>query len=151
MEGKFYIDLAIGDHFSTSAHIITQADITRFAELSGDNNPIHTDSEFARHTSFGQPIAHGLLIVSRLSGLVVKSGLHKGTIIALRRMDNIEFIKPVFAGDTIHGEVEVLDKSDKETAGLVKFGLKGMNQQHETVVEMTYDVLLRKRNTHEQP
>jgi acyl dehydratase len=151
MGGKFYEDLAIGERFSTSAHTISQADINRFADLSGDYNPIHLDSEFARHTPFGQPIAHGLLIVSRLSGLVERSGLHEGTIVALRRMEKIEFINPVFAGDSIHGELAVLDKQDKETAGLVKFGLKGMNQQRKVVVEMTYDVLLRKRNAHAQP
>ncbi len=87
----------------SAARTITEADIVMFASLSGDWNPIHTDAEFAKKTIFGQRIAHGLLTLSVVAGLLVRLGLTERTIVAFYGIDKLRFTKPVFIGDTIKG------------------------------------------------
>ena len=153
--GQYFEDLNPGDAFTTPARTVTEADVVQFAGLSGDYNPIHTDYEFCRETPFGRPIAHGLLTLSILTGLLERTGVQEGTIVALRRVLDLEFRKAVFPGDTIHGELEVLEKelrekepregSGREGSGRVRFRMRGVNQRGETVVDLRYDVLLRRR------
>jgi len=145
--GKYFEDLSPGDTFVTPARTVTETDVVLFAGLSGDYNPIHTDREFCRETPFGRPIAHGLLTLSILTGLLERTGIHEGTIIALRRVQNLEFLKPVFPGDTIRGEIKVLEKEQRERSGMVRFHMSGINQKGEIVVKLTYDVLLGRRAT----
>ena len=146
MTGRCYEEIKIGERITTPARTVTEADIVLFAGLSGDQNPIHTDAEFCRGTPFGRPMAHGLLVVSILSGLLERTGIQEGTIIAMRRMNEIEFRIPVFPGDTVHGVIEALEKSAHKAGGLVKFRMTGLNQRAETVLLLVYEVILKSRN-----
>jgi 3-hydroxybutyryl-CoA dehydratase len=99
--GKF----AVGQKASFS-RTITETDLVQFAGLSGDFNPIHVDSEYAKQTRFGQRIAHGILTTSLLSRLL---GMHlpgKGSVYLGQ---TLRFLKPVFIGDTITAQAEVID------------------------------------------
>ena len=145
MTGKHYEEIEIGARVTTPARTVTEADIVFFAGLSGDQNPIHTDAEFCKNTPFGRPIAHGLLVVSILSGLLERTGIQEGTIVAMRRINEIEFKAPVFAGDTVHGVVEALEKSAHQAGGLVKFRMSGINQRGETALTLVYEVILKRR------
>ncbi|MPY85837.1 MAG: dehydratase, partial [Actinophytocola sp.] len=80
--GRYYDDLSVGDTFTTPARTITEYDVAAFAGLSGDYNPVHTDREFATATSFGQPIAHGVLGITVATGLIARTGLFDGTAVA---------------------------------------------------------------------
>ncbi len=76
----------------------SKEDIVRFAELSGDTNPVHLDEEYAKQTRFGKPIAHGLLTSTILSQLL---GVHLPGKGSIYMEQTIRFTAPVFAGDTI--------------------------------------------------
>ncbi|XP_020903549.1 hydroxyacyl-thioester dehydratase type 2, mitochondrial-like [Exaiptasia diaphana] len=85
--------------------VFKQSDVNTFAELTGDRNPIHTDNEFAGNGRFAGCVVHGVLV----NGLI--SCLH-GTILpgagCLVVSQNIKFISPLFVGETVSAEVEVL-------------------------------------------
>ena len=80
-----------------------------FADLTGDNNRIHTDAEFSKAGPFGQRIAHGLLGLSIASGLAWQTGILDGTVIAFREVNEWKFIKPVFIGDSVQAELNVTE------------------------------------------
>ncbi len=109
---------------------ITEADLVRFAELSGDYNPIHIDSEYAKQTRFGQRISHGLLTASVLSGLL---GMHLPGKGSVYMGQTLRFVKPVFIGDTITAQAEVIDfDSDR---GIMKLKTECLKQDGTLVLE----------------
>ncbi len=103
--GYCYEDLSVGmaEEF---AKTITDADILSFAEVSGDNNPMHLDEEFARGTFFRTRIAHGMLTASFISTIV-------GTLLpgpgCIYLNQNLKFLAPVRIGDTVTARVSVAD------------------------------------------
>ncbi len=115
--GLYFEDFSLGQKVVTEKRTITEGDIMTFAELSGDNNRIHTDPEFSKTTMFGKQVAHGLLGLAVASGLAWKTGILDGTVIAFREVNERKFDKPVFIGDTIYVEMEV-----KETKALPRIG-----------------------------
>lgn len=107
--GLYYEEFEVGRQFITTSRTITEADIVNFAGLSGDFNQIHTDAHYAAQDTFGQRIAHGLLVQSIASGLSVQSGFIEGTVLAFREL-SAKFSLPVFIGDTVHVELEIVEK-----------------------------------------
>lgn len=107
--GRYFEQFAVGDSLVTAARTITEADIVRFAGLSGDFNQIHTDAVYAADGPFGRRIAHGLLVQSIAVGLAVQTGFIEGTVLAFREL-SCKFSLPVFIGDTIHVKLEVVEK-----------------------------------------
>jgi len=115
--GLYFEDFQINQLIITSGRTITEADIVNFAGLAGDYTQIHTDAEYCKETPFGQRVAHGLLIMSVISGLGAQTGIMEGTVLAFREITDWKFVKPVFIGDTIHAEMEV-----KQTKYLRRIG-----------------------------
>lgn len=105
--GMYFEEFEVGASLTTASRTITEADIDNFAELTGDNNLIHLDAEYAAKTQFGQRIAHGMLVLSIATGLVVQTGVMEGTIIAFREIAKMKFSSPVFIGDSIHAILTV--------------------------------------------
>lgn len=114
--GRYFEEFALGDRVITVGRTITEADIVAFAALSGDFNRIHTDAAYASAHSFGQRVAHGLLIQSIASGLAVRTNFIEGTVLAFRELET-KFSLPVFIGDTIHVELEVVDTKPLKRLG----------------------------------
>jgi 3-hydroxybutyryl-CoA dehydratase len=85
---------------------ITDADIAKFAEATGDTNPVHLDDAYARTTRFGGRIAHGLLTAGLVSAVMANRLPGPGTIYLSQ---TLEFKAPVRPGDTVTAEVEVLE------------------------------------------
>lgn len=83
---------------------VTESDVTAFACLTGDFHPQHTDAEWAASSPFGERIAHGLLVLSLAAGMV---DFDPDEVIALRRVRDVVFKRPVKLGDTIHVEMEM--------------------------------------------
>lgn len=102
------IEFTIGQSASFS-RTVTETDFTLFAGLSGDYNPIHVDKEYAKQTFFGERISHGLLTASFLSRLL---GMHMPGPGSIYVSQTLNFIKPVYIGDTITAQAEVI-KIDK--------------------------------------
>jgi acyl dehydratase len=143
----YFEDFQVGQRFTTPARTVTEADIVNFAGISGDYNPIHTDAEFARSTPFGAPIAHGLLVLSMLTGLRQRSGHFEGTIIAWLEIKNYRFLKPVFIGDTVHGETEILEKREtsRPDRGILVQKVRVLNQKGEVVQEGEFVTMVKRR------
>lgn len=85
---------------------VTDADIVKFAEATGDANPVHLDDAYARGTPFGGRIAHGLLTAGLVSAVLANRLPGPGTVYLSQ---TLEFKAPVRPGDTVTAEVEVLE------------------------------------------
>lgn len=96
-------DLRVG-MTATFAKTITEADIVLFAGVSGDNNAVHTNEEFAATTSFGGRIAHGFLTASVISAAIANRLPGPGTVYLGQQM---RFLAPVRPGDTVQASVTV--------------------------------------------
>ena len=89
---------------ATFEKTVTQDDIARFAQVSGDHNPLHTDSAYAARTRFKQPIAHGMLAAGYISAALGTKLAPGGVVIYLGQ--NLRFMAPVKAGDTLTATVK---------------------------------------------
>lgn len=138
----YYEDFETGMTFETPGRTVTEADIINFAGVSGDFYSLHTDEEYASRTIFRGRIAHGLLVVSIVTGLWFRLGLFEGTLIALYGIDRLRFIKPVRPGDTIRARVTVVDKTEKEKGGLVTLRNEVYNQRGELVAVFDAKILV---------
>ena len=85
--GMYFEDFEIGKNIVTSRRTVTQTDIVNFACLSGDHNAPHIDHEFCKTQPYGEPIAHGPLVLAMVGGLQCLSGINDGTIIAMMGLD----------------------------------------------------------------
>ena len=142
--GLYCEEFEVGQKTVTVGRTVAEGDIFNFAGFSGDYNQIHTDAEFASGTPFGQRIAHGLLGLSIASGLVMRTGMLEGTVIAFREINNWKFINPVFIGDTIHVETEVIETKalPRIGGGSVVIVLDVKKQTGETVMKGTWTALI---------
>jgi acyl dehydratase len=142
--GLYFEQFQPGLRFVTAARTITEGDIVTFAGLSGDYNQIHTDAEFSKGTPFGQRVAHGLLVLSVASGLAMRSGVLEGTVLAFREINNWKFSSPVFIGDTVRVELEVIETKalPRLGGGAVVIELAVKNQRNETTMRGSWTALV---------
>jgi 3-hydroxybutyryl-CoA dehydratase len=126
---KKYSDIQVGDQ-GTYSKTIRDEDIRRFAEITGDFNPVHVDEEFARNSLFGGRIAHGFLTGALISTVF-------GTILpgpnTIYLSQELNFKAPVKIGDTITAECEVLEKKDAKK--ILKFKTQVKNQAGKVVLD----------------
>lgn len=142
---RYYDDFQVGDIEVTRARTITETDIVNFAAFSGDWYPLHTDIEYAKKSPFGERIAHGMLVLSVATGLMP---LYEMAIIAFYGMDKVRFTAPTKIGDTIHVELEVIEKQDKgELGGVVSLNESVKNQRGEDVAISTIKVFIAKKSS----
>jgi 3-oxoacyl-[acyl-carrier protein] reductase len=120
-----YDTITIGDTAKLS-HIITQQDINHFVELTGDDNKLHMDADYAGTTIFKKPVAHGMLGASFISTVIGTKLPGDG---ALWFAQNLEFILPVRIGDTITVVAEVLKKYDRDQTIELKTDIFNQHKQ----------------------
>ncbi len=144
MAGLYFEEFHIGQTIATKSRIVSEKDILNFAELSGDNNRIHTDAEFSEAGPFGRQIAHGLLGLSLASGLLWQTGILDGTVIAFREVNEWKFIKPVFIGDDVHAELVVADAKamPRIGSGTVVVTVELKNQKDEVCMRGNWTLLV---------
>ena len=145
--GLYFEDFALGQAIITQGRTVTETDVVTFAGLSGDYNQIHTDAAYAAGTPFGQRIAHGLCAMSIASGLVTLTGVMEGTVLAFREIQEWKFSKPVFFGDTLHVEAEVVELKPlpRLNGGGVTIKLNVVNQKGDVVQSGKWTVLMLSR------
>ncbi len=132
-------DLAIGETLNTGSRIITLQDIEHFAEFTGDNFYAHMDDAAAKRNPFfpGQ-VAHGYLLLSFAAGLFVEP--NEGPVLANTGLDNLRFMQPVAAGDSIKVRLTVKQKTPRnEEYGEVRWHVTLTNQDGDKVAE--YELL----------
>jgi len=146
--GKYYEDLAVGQHFKhVQGRTITEADNTLFCALTMNTQPLHLNADFAARSVFGQRIVNGLLTMSLAVGLTV-SDLTEGTVVANLGYDHVSHPNPVFHGDTLYVESEVLEKRESRSnpdRGLVRLKHIGRKPDGTVAVELERTVLFLKR------
>lgn len=109
------MELKVGDKFSTN-RLVTDDLIRKFADVSGDHNPIHLDEEVAKNTRFGRRIAHGMLSGAFISA-VLGYEFSERSIVYLSQ--TLKFVAPVFIGDTVTATAEVTNiRQDKPVVTL---------------------------------
>jgi acyl dehydratase len=148
MPGKFYEDLEVGMIFQHSiGRTITEADNTFFNALTMNTQPLHLNEDFSSKTKFGTRIVNGILTLGVVIGISVNE-LTEGTIVANLSYEKVEHPKPVFHGDTIYVETQVLEKRasrSKPDRGIVKLNHLGKNQSGEVICDVERTVLFLKR------
>jgi acyl dehydratase len=147
MRGMYWEEWEIGAEFESPARTVTEADVTIYAGLSGDYNPLHINEEFCKKTQFGTRIAHGPLIYAIAAGLVFQLHLYDDTLIAFLGFDSLKFTKPVKPGDTIRARIKVLEKRETSNPdrGVMKRQLQVLNQRDEVVQDAVQAFLLKRK------
>jgi 3-hydroxybutyryl-CoA dehydratase len=125
----------------TRGRTITEADVVAFAALTGDMHPQHTDAVWAAGSHFGERVAHGMLVLSYCVGLVE---FDPERVVALRRVANAVFKRPVALGDTIHVEsaVEAVDPL-ADGHSLMTCSWRVLNQDGLLVARATVELISR--------
>lgn len=118
----------IGDQASLRKNI-TDQEVQQFAALTGDHNPLHLDDSFARQTRFGRRIAHGMLGASLISAVIGTMLPGPGSIYLSQ---TLQFLKPVFIGDTLVAQVKVV--KIREDKPIVTLETVCYNQNGEIVI-----------------
>jgi len=145
--GLFFDEFTPGRRFITTERTITEEDITEYAGLTGDDDPMHTDAAYAARHFFGRQVAHGLLGLSIGSGLAVQLGIMDGTLLAFREVLDWKFSAPICIGDTIQAVIVVsaVKAVPRLGAGLVTLYTEINNQAGRIVQHGKWSVLIRNR------
>jgi acyl dehydratase len=150
MPGKFYQDLEVGQKFRhTLGRTVTEMDNTLFSMLTMNTQPLHTNEDFAAKTQFGQRIVNGLFTLGLVTGLTVAE-LTEGTIVANLGYDHVRHPNPLFHGDTVYAESEVLEKRDSNSrpdVGIIRLKHWGRKPDGTVVVEFERTVMFLKDNS----
>jgi 3-hydroxybutyryl-CoA dehydratase len=120
-----YSDLKAGQKASLQKKI-TEDDLSHFIAITGDKNPLHVDALFAEQTFFGQRIAHGMLSASLFSTLV---GMHIPGTGAIYKSQTLEFLRPVFIGDTLTAWFEIIAIDPEKERIEIKSWIENQNGQ----------------------
>jgi len=134
--GLFFEEFQIGMVFKHPIRrTITEADNVFFSAMTHNPAALHLDAEYAKTTEFGQRLVNSCLTLSFMVGISV-GDTTLGTSVANLGWDEVRFPKPLFHGDTIHVETEVLDMRPSKSRpgqGLVTFAHRTFNQRDEMV------------------
>jgi acyl dehydratase len=149
MAGLYFEDCPVG---LTVAHAtrrtVTETDNVLFCAMTHNLAPLHLDAEYAKGTIYGQRLVNSLFILGLVTGVSVPETT-QGTTLGNLGFDKVAFPKPVFHGDTIRVQTEVLDKRESKSrsdSGIVHFRHLGINQRDEVVCECTRAGLMLKRS-----
>lgn len=147
----YYEDISEGQTFTSPARTVTETDLVSFAMLSGDWNAIHTDVEFAETTNYGKRVVHGLFGLSMMTGLLDQTGIFSGSAIAMLGIRDWQFKAPIFIGDTLHFEMEILSKrlTSKGDRGIVDRRFRLINQRGEVTQEGDIGIMIQLKQEEE--
>jgi itaconyl-CoA hydratase len=145
-EGRFFEDFEVGDVYrSRIGRTITQADNIWFTLLTNNTNQIHFNEHYAERTEFGRPLVNSVLTLAIVAGLGVADTSENGFALG---WDEIKLPNPLFDGDTLYSESEVVDKRESRSKpewGIVKFRSRGIKHDGTVVMEYTRSVMVWKR------
>jgi len=123
------MNLEIGQKATFSKTIVEQ-DVDRFAELTGDRNPVHIDEKLASESRFGKRIVHGMLVASMISAAI---GMELPGPGAVYLSQSLQFKAPVFIGDTVTAVVVVAEV--REDKPIVTLDTDCLNQNGDVVIQ----------------
>lgn len=149
--GRFYEDLEVGDIFqSRLGRTVTETDNVWFTCLTLNTNQVHFNNEFAAGTRFGKPLVNSTFTLALVTGMSVPDTSENAT--ANLSWTDIKLPNPVYVGDTLWCETEVVSKRDSKSrpeVGIVGVRCRGINQRREVVIEFQRTFMLYKRGARE--
>jgi itaconyl-CoA hydratase len=145
--GRYFEDFTVGDIYEhRPGRTISEADNTWFTLLTMNQHPLHFDHEYAKFSEFGKPLVNSALTLSIVAGMSVSDISQKA--IANLGWTDISMPAPVFHGDTIYAESEVLDKresSSRPTQGIATVETRAFKQDGTQVMSYKRTVLVPKK------
>jgi itaconyl-CoA hydratase len=145
--GRYYEDFAVGDIYEhRPGRTITEADNINFSLMTMNQHPMHCDANFAAKSEFKRPLVNSGLTLAVVLGMTVNDVSLKA--IANLGWKNIDLTGPVFPGDTLYAESEVLDKRESKsrpTQGLVTVETRAFKQDSKPVMNFVRTALIPKR------
>jgi itaconyl-CoA hydratase len=149
--GRFYEDFAVGDTFrSRLGRTITETDNVWFTCLTLNTNQIHFNEPYAQRTRFGRPLVNSTLTLALITGMTVPDTSENAA--ANLAWTDIKLPRPVFAGDTLWAESEILELRESRSnphVGIVSMRCRGINQRGEVVIEYRRTFMVYKRSAPE--
>jgi len=145
MPGLFFEEFSVGQRFDHPIRrTVTEADNVFFTAMTHNPAQLHLDEEYAKGTEFGTRIVNSLFTLGLMIGISVGETT-LGTTVANLGMDEVRFPKPVFHGDTLHVETEVLELRESKSRpdnGIVVFLHRAINQRGEIVAQCKRSALM---------
>ncbi len=143
-EPLYFDDVSVGDTWTSESRTVTETDIVMFASMTGDFNPLHVDHQFAANTPYKKPLAHGLLGLAWVAGLGSHApSMRTEAFVGIREW---KFLKPCFAGDTVHIHTELVEKQDKgRRRGTALWKRQLVHHDGQILQEGLFESLVRKR------
>jgi acyl dehydratase len=136
MPGLYFEEFSVGQKFDHSIRrTITEADNVLISTMTHNPASLHLDAEYMKQTEFGRPLVNSCLTLAFMVGISVNDTTH-GTTVANLGWDEVRFPKPLFHGDTIRIETEVLELRESKSRpenGIVIFEHRAFNQHDELV------------------
>ena len=145
--GRYFDDFQIGDIYEHwPGRTVTETDNIWFTNLTMNTHPVHFDENYASQTEFGKCLVNSTLTLALIAGMCVSGTSQKA--IANLGWEEIKIPAPVFVGDTLYAESQVLDKRESKsrpTQGIVRVRHVGKNQNGVVVMDMVRSFLSPKR------
>jgi itaconyl-CoA hydratase len=140
---RTYEELEVGAVYTSRfGRTVLEADNVWFSLLTLNTNPIHFDAEYAATTEWQRPLVDSTFTLALVTGLSVADVSEHGVNLG---WDEVRLLKPVFAGDTIRAETEVLSKRKSQSrpeSGIVRVRTRGLNQRDEVVISFERAIML---------
>ena len=150
--GRFYEDFQVGDVYEhRPARTITRTENTWFTLLTMNTHPLHFNEEYGSESDFGRPLVNSTLTLSIVTGMSVSDVSHKA--VANLGWNDIKLTTPVFHGDTLYAESEVIEKRESESRpgdGVVAIETRGYKQTGEQVISFERTMLIPKQGKEDQ-
>ena len=144
--GRFFEDFAVGDIYrSRLGRTITETDNIQFTMITNNTNQIHFNAHYASRTEFKKPLVNSALTLSVIAGLGVSDLSENGFALG---WDYIKLPHPVFPGDTLYSESEVISVRESKLRpgqGVVKVRTRGLNQYGVVVIEYERSIMVWKK------
>lgn len=148
VQGKWFEDFTVGEELLSAGRTVGEGTIDLFAGITGDYSQVHTDAEMMRESEFGERIAHGLLSLSIMQGLMWRTNYTQGTGVATIGWDKLKFVAPVRIGDTVRARWTITEKRASKSRphlGIIVEECRLVNQRGETVLTGEHATMVRLR------
>ena len=148
MPGRYFDEWQVGDRIAHAlTRTVTETDNVLISTLTHNPQPMHLDHEAAARSEFGKPLVNSIFTFGLMIGVSVEDTT-LGTLVANLGYDKVRMPSPVFIGDTLRAETEVIalkDSRSRPDAGIVTFEHRMLNQRDELVCTMERTALMQRR------
>jgi acyl dehydratase len=145
-EGRYFEDFEVGDIYQCRlGRTVTDDDNTWFTLLTNNTNQIHFNVEYAKRTEYKKPLINSALTIAIVAGMGVADVSENGFALG---WDEIKLPNPLFAGDTLYSQSEVVDKRESKSKpqwGIVKVRTRGIQQEGKVVIDYVRSVMVWKK------